>query len=97
MQPDERNALLGVHGAVFHGGDAGPKSIIKRLDDIETTVGKLAAAPTPPPGGNSAPPPPNNRTPPAPDRPALLMARSRRGKTRRSLSSSSQLAHRSAV
>ncbi|MEV5537468.1 glycoside hydrolase domain-containing protein [Saccharopolyspora shandongensis] len=71
LQPDERNALLGVHGAVFHGGgDAGPKSIIKRLDDIETTVGKITAAPTPPPGGNPAPPPSNGQASPDPDRPA---------------------------
>ncbi|MEU5847427.1 DUF1906 domain-containing protein [Saccharopolyspora shandongensis] len=70
LQPDERNALLGVHGAVFHGGgDAGPKSIIKRLDDIEGTVGKIAAAPTPPPGGNPAPPPSNGQNPPNPGEP----------------------------
>jgi glycoside hydrolase-like protein len=65
VQPDERNALMTMHGAVFHGGgDAGPKSIIRRLDDIEATVGKIAAAPTPSPGGNPAPPPPNGQNPP---------------------------------
>lgn len=69
LQPDERNALLAVHGAVFHGGgDAGPKSIIKRLDDIEATVGTIAAAPAPPQSGNPAPPS-NGQNPPDADRP----------------------------
>ncbi|MBB5153288.1 glycoside hydrolase domain-containing protein [Saccharopolyspora phatthalungensis] len=64
VQPDERNALLTMHGAVFHGGaDAGPKSIIKRLDDMETSLGRLAATPAPP-GGNPPPPPSNAQNPP---------------------------------
>lgn len=36
MLPDERNAVLSTWKAVFHGGgDAGPRSILARLDDIE--------------------------------------------------------------
>lgn len=39
MQADERNALMSVYAALFAGGgDAGPKSIISRLNDIEAIV-----------------------------------------------------------
>lgn len=39
----DRNNLTSVHGAVFYGGgDAGPKSIVQRLADLETSVAKLS-------------------------------------------------------
>lgn len=45
QEQEVRNALLTVHGAVFHGGgDAGPVSIIKRLDDLKASVDKITAA-----------------------------------------------------
>lgn len=44
MTPDQNNMLASIWNAVFFGGgDAGPESIIRRLEKIENTVGVIAA------------------------------------------------------